>query len=131
MRLPWYGGQYVATYRILKQTDRPLLRSLLALDVRASRTDFQEAYRLIYPMGSKLTHATSGGMAMHADRNASSARIGVPPSLMLCKEALIPTHLCAVKMVETVSSVMAQEPSHSIASLAADYHHAWGAATQP
>jgi hypothetical protein len=98
----------------------------VSLDVRASRKDFQEAYRLIYPMGSKLTHATIGGMAMHADRNTSSARISVPPSLMLCKEALIPTHLCAVKMVETVSNVMTQEPSHSIASLAADFHYAWG-----
>jgi hypothetical protein len=103
----------------------------VALDVRASKTEFHEAYRLIYPLGSKLTHATIGGMAMHADRHASSARVGVPPSLMLCREALIPTHLCAVKIVETVSNVMAQQPSHSVASLAADYHYAWGTPAQP
>lgn len=103
----------------------------LALDVRASRTDFQEAYRLIYPLGSKLIHGTIGGLALHSDRNEPSARVGVPPSLMLCKEALIPAHLCAVKMAETVSNSVEQQPPHSIANLTTDYHYSWGEASQP
>jgi hypothetical protein len=59
---------------------------------RAAKTDFQEAYRLIYPMGNKLLHGTIGGLNMHASKAVDTVRINVPPSLDYCKPALVGAH---------------------------------------
>jgi hypothetical protein len=98
------------------------------LRARASQTDFQEAYKLIYPLGNKLLHGTIGGLAMHA--NQDSARIDVPPSLKYCKMALMGGHMCAVEAVETISKATGQEPSPPLTVLIKDYGSAWVEASQ-
>ena len=97
----------------------------VGLDIRASKTGFQDAYRLIYPMGNKLLHGTIGGMSMHANRFEDTARIAVPPSLDYSKQALIGAHMCAVRIVTTVSQVMGREPSPALDILTKDYGFAW------
>jgi hypothetical protein len=107
---------------------KPRLRSSwcsVGLDARATKTGFQRAYKFIYPMGNKLLHGTIGGMSMHAQRSDDSARIAVPPSLRYCRSALVGGHMCAVRMVETVSKTMGQEPSPALDVLANDYSYAW------
>ena len=106
----------------------PRLRSgwcSMDLAARASKTDFQEAYKLIYPMGNKLLHGTIGGMNMHANKNEDSHRIAVPPSLTYCKPALVGAHMCGLRMVTTLSKVMNQDPSPSLDLLEKDYGFAW------
>jgi len=98
----------------------------VALDARAAKTGFQDEYKLIYPIGNKLLHATIGGMAMHAQHPvARFCRIAVPPSLEYCKLALLGAHTCGVKIITTVSKVMNQEPSPTLDVLTRDYRFAW------
>lgn len=96
----------------------------LGLDARASKTNFQEAYKLIYPMGNKLLHGNISGMSMHAI-NKDAIRIPPPPSLDYCKPALVGAHMCAVRIAMTVSKVMGREPSPVIDVLEKDYAFAW------
>jgi hypothetical protein len=115
-------------FEIVKPGNEPRLRAgwcSMDLAARASKTGFQEEYRLIYPMGNKLLHGTIGGMTMHADKSVDSARIAVPPSLQYCKLALVGGHLCAVRIVKTISKVMGQDPSPSFDILNEDYAFAW------
>jgi Family of unknown function (DUF5677) len=96
----------------------------IALDARATKTDFQEAYKLIYPIGNKLMHATLGGMAMHA-RKPEAIRVDPPPSINFCKTALVGGHMCAARMVQSISAVMNQEPTPTEDILTKDYKFAW------
>jgi hypothetical protein len=95
------------------------------LDARAAKTGFQREYKLIYPMGNKLLHETIGGMSMHADKSVDSARIATPPSLRNCKLALVGGHLCALRVIRTVSELMNRNPSPSFEILDKDSEFAW------
>jgi hypothetical protein len=103
----------------------------LDLGSRAEKTDFQEAYRIIYPLASQIFHGSFGGLAMHFDLEQDQHRIEVPPSLNWCREALIGGHLCTVRVVETLSKTFGTEPCHPIESLGQDYHYAWGKPQEP
>jgi hypothetical protein len=97
------------------------------LDARASKTGFQEEYKLIYPIGNKLLHGTIGSMSMHGGHSADRfSRIGVPPSLEYCKLALVGGHTCGMKIIATVSKVMGKNPSPKFDVLTKDYAFAWG-----
>jgi hypothetical protein len=103
----------------------------LGLDSRASKTDFKDAYKVIYPMGNKLLHGSISGMSMHAtDKN--TIRIPPPPSLAYCDSALLGAHMCAVGIVTTVSKATDKTPSPSVEVLKKDFGFAWNAdAPQP
>jgi len=73
----------------------------LDLGSSAEKTDFQEAYRLIYPWASQMFHGSFGGLSKHFDLEQDQHRIEVPPSLNWCGGALIGGHLCTVRVVET------------------------------
>lgn len=95
------------------------------LGARAAKTGFQEAYKLIYPMGSKLIHGTFGALAMHFDVDGDECRIALPPSLKYCAQALVGAHMCLLRIVDTVSKVFNVNPFPPLAELIADYEDAW------
>lgn len=99
---------------------------LLDLGSRAAKTDFHEPYRIIYPLSSRLVHGTFGGLAMHFDPEEDESRIGVPPSLKYCGEALVGGHLCAVKVIETLARTFGVDPCIPIQKLVDDFHYVWG-----
>lgn len=108
--------------------DRAKLRGdwcSLNLADRATRTDFQEAYKLVYPLGSKLMHGTMGALGMHFKPEEDEDRIAIPPSLEWCGHALIGGHLCVLRMVDTLRQTFNDEPQPSFDELASDFAGAW------
>ncbi len=98
----------------------------LNLADRSIKTDFEEVYRLIYGLGSKLTHGTIGGLSMHFKPADDVHRIDVPPSLDWCGEALIAGHLCTLRMVGTLCDTFGVESNPTREDIAKDYHAVWG-----
>ncbi len=95
------------------------------LAVRAEKTDFQETYRLIYPLASRILHGSIGGLTMHLDKEEGPPKIEVPPSLQWVEQALVGGHLCALRMTQTLADALSVEPNPPIAKLDEDFHYAW------
>jgi len=120
-------------FEIVSSGKEPRLRPSwcsMDLDARAARTGFHSEYKLIYPMGNRLLHGTIGGMSMHADKSVDSARIATPPSLRNCKLALVGGHLCALRVMRTVSELMNRKPSPPFEVLDKDWEFAWPEQTE-
>ena len=107
--------------------DGSLMGSWCRLDLgaRSAKVGFEEPYKLVYPMGSKLIHGTFGGLAMHFDADAEESRIGMPPSPKYCAQALVGAHGCLIRIVETVSKTFGVTSSPSVQELLADYESVW------
>jgi len=97
----------------------------LSLADRASRTDLIEPYRHIFPLGSKLMHATVSGLAMHFVPDEDSHRLAAPPTIHNSGEALIGTHLCLIAVTRTLSQAVGIEPEHPSDELQKDFRYVW------
>jgi Family of unknown function (DUF5677) len=97
----------------------------LNLADRADRANLIEQYRHIYPLGSKLMHATVSGLSMHFSQDEDPYRLAAPPTLHYCGEALIGTHLCVISITRTLSRAVEIEPTPSFRELDRDFRYAW------
>ncbi len=116
--------------RVRSRFERPngeLRSSWCRLDLgsRAAKAGFQEPYKLINPMASRLIHGTIGGLAMHREGGGDDIRIGMPPSLKFCEQALVGAHSCLLRIIDTLSNSLNTKPTPSPAELARDYEYAW------
>jgi uncharacterized protein DUF5677 len=98
----------------------------LNLADRAKKTELLASYKTIYPLGSQLIHGSCGALHIQFDPREDQHRIGVPPSMDYCREALVGGHMCAIKIVETLANTFNVKPVHSIEKLVEGYHYAWG-----
>lgn len=71
----------------------------------------------------------SVALGAYFDLEADEHRIEVPPSLRWGREALIGGHLCAVRIVRTLSETFAVEPCYPGKKLEEDFHYVWVGAT--
>lgn len=99
------------------------------LAARSAKTEFQEVYRLIYPIGSKLMHGTIGGLGLHFKPDQDVHRIDVPPALDWCGEALLAGHLCILRMVGTLCDTFQEESNPTREEINKDFHAVWGKPT--
>ncbi len=97
----------------------------LDLGARAARVGFQESYKLINPIASRLIHGTIGGLAMHFGDSKDEVRIGTPPSLYFCEQALTGAHACLLCVIDTLSISLKTESSPPLVELVRDYEYAW------
>ena len=98
----------------------------LSLADRAVRTNLIEPYRHIYPIGSRLVHATALGLAMHFSPEEDPHRLAAPPTLLYCGEALVGTHLCIISVTRTLSQAVEVEPTPPLDELERNFQYAWG-----
>jgi hypothetical protein len=98
----------------------------LDLGSRAAKAGFQEPYALIHPMASGLIHGTISGLAMHREGGGDDIRIGTPPSLQFCEQALVGAHSCLLRIIDTLSNSLNTKSTPSLAELVKDYEYAWG-----
>jgi hypothetical protein len=98
---------------------------MLSLADQASRTGLTEVYRHIYPLGSKLIHATLSGLAMHFVPEEDPHRLAAPPTLHYCGEALIGTHLCLISVTRTLSQLVEIESAPPLNELENSFRYAW------
>ena len=97
----------------------------LNLAERAIRTDFEEHYKLIYPLTSRLLHGSVAGMALHYDPDEDPHRLAVPPSLEWSNGALVGGHAIALCMAGTFSQAFGVESNPPYAELKRDYKTVW------
>ena len=97
----------------------------LNLADRATRTDFTEEYKLIYPLTSRLFHGSLAGMKLHYDPDEDPHRLAVPPSLEWSGETLICGHGIALRMANTFSQAFGVESNPPYAELERDYKTVW------
>lgn len=129
--LPQIAGTEAEFNRVRSRFQRPNgeLRGgwcRLDLGARAAKTGFQGPYKLIQPLASRLIHGTIGGLAMHRNAADDTVRIGVPPSLNFCKEALLEGHACLLRIIGTLSKSLRAEPNPALEELVSDYRYSWG-----
>jgi hypothetical protein len=124
--------QYAAVRSRFAKPNGELRSSWCSLNLadRAARTDFSEAFRLINPLSSQLIHGTFGGLSRHFDLGQHEHRISIPPSLEYVDQALIGTHMCMVRMVETLAETFSWVPCNPVPELWKDFHYAWGKKSQ-
>jgi hypothetical protein len=122
--------QFLAVRSLFEKPDKSLRASWCSLNLadRAAKVGLADVYRMVNSLSSAFIHATSGGLAKHFNTDEDIDRIAIPPSLKYCAHALVAGHQLLCFMVETLAKTFGREPVHSIASLSADFQHAWPAA---
>jgi hypothetical protein len=97
----------------------------LNLADRASRTGFEEIYKLVMPHANQILHGSIGGLSRHFDLEHDEHRIAIPPSDDWGGEALIAAHEGALRAVETLSKTFTVDPEPSLQSLIEDFQVVW------
>jgi hypothetical protein len=107
---------------------KKLLKSWYKLNLRqrADNIGFDDAYAMIYVLGSDLSHGSMAGIAQHIESfHEGGWQPALPPSLIGCQAALQAAHWTAFRALETLVELEQKDSTPPMKQIRADYDYAW------